>query len=149
MAREHRVIFAIAAAAAPAYNAWWRANIDPAGDTFTVGLNATRNPKDPVVAYWACMTLTTAELFKIAKKLAQLSGLPLPTNGTTTAQKKAWLIDNKAAILSAGKCRFKLIMNDGAAVDPLDLLAAAGLKPIGSNGNGQPKQPTETKPVGA
>ena len=133
MSAPIRLIIACRAADSGALNTWWRNNVDrDGGDVFDVPLQLTTDPPGTVRAYWAGVSLYPDQAKTIAQKLAQMSAISFPADwdSLTLAQRKAWFVANKAALLSAGKVRIRFCGIDETWDDPEALLAEAGYRRV-------------------
>ena len=133
----HRLLIITPAARRPAFNSFWAANVDTDGDggrTFTVPLNATGDPSTPASHFWACTSLTTAQLTSVVKRLAQLASLTPPPDWETFTrnQKRDWLRSQIASIRTATGVRLIVDDNDSIWNDYDAELTRAGLKTITS-----------------
>lgn len=139
MATQHlvRLLALVPAARQNAVNTYIRNNLDTTGGNWlTVGLSASGNA--PATHYAFNAALTLAEFKLIGRQLLQMASLDLPGNfdTMTLAEKFTWFRSQLAAIRTATGIRLRVYNNDGVWDDPMDELAAAGLKvispPLGS-----------------
>lgn len=129
----HRLLLVVPAARCAGLNAWVRANLDiTGGDWFTPSLSATGAA--PTTHAWASFALTDSQGKKLLMRLAQQSGLTQPANWDTMtrAQKKSWLISNRATVKSGIGVYIEPGENDvaGGWPDPQAVLTACGLKVV-------------------
>ena len=132
---QHRLLIIVPVARQAAFNTWWAVNIDTvgAGDkTFTTSLNASGLEADPPTHYWACMSLTSAELKKVVLRLLQLAGITPPADWDTFTrdEKRDWLRGQIPAIRTAIGVRLLVDDNDRQWDDYSAVLGRAGLKVI-------------------
>jgi hypothetical protein len=130
MATAHleRLLIGIPAASQASFNTWMGNNIEGGANTFTVGLSASGAA--PASHYVACGAFTLAELQKILIRLANLAGLPPPSNWSSLSKsaRLQWVADNKAAIQSTLGIRIWRSDNDGAWDSFRALITAVGLQ---------------------
>jgi hypothetical protein len=85
------------------FGTWWQANIDPSDDCTTwPALNAAGD-NSPATHRWCCTALTLPKVRKLMVRLCQVSGITQPAQWDTRnrAQKRQWLLSNRAAIRTA------------------------------------------------
>jgi hypothetical protein len=93
----HRVIILIPVARRAAMVTWWNANMDAGegSNTWTVGLNASGNPANPITHYWVSAAMLPVELARLLNRLCTLAGLIAPDWANLTRQELLdWLTIN-------------------------------------------------------
>jgi hypothetical protein len=77
---SHRVLILIPVARRAAMITWWNANMDAGegANTWTVGLNASGNPANPITHYWVSTAMVPADLARLLNRLCTLAGLIAP-----------------------------------------------------------------------
>lgn len=131
----HRILVLIPAALASDYNAWMSGTLDPDGGerTFTIGLNATGNPADPVTHYVCCIALTAAQLRAVLDVLCPQAGIAFPGNwdAMTVDDQRDWTRQQAPAIEAATGLRAAAVDDNlGTWSDYAAIIATAGLMPI-------------------
>lgn len=124
----HRLSVIVPAARRAVFLAWWRANID-ADETLDVELNPAGDA-GTATAYWLSTALKNADTIKIIRQLAQMASLTLPPAGSTRAQVKQWLVDNRAAIVAVVGLYARISDNDGVWHDHEAELTGAGVQRV-------------------
>lgn len=98
-----RITIILPVARVASFGAWWTANIDPSDDCSAwPALNAAGD-NSPATHRWCCTALTLPQVRKLMVRLCQASGITQPAqwDSWTRAQKRQWLLSNRAAIRAA------------------------------------------------
>ena len=134
----HRVFVIIPAAKQAQVNAWWKANVDPAGGdlTFTAGLSASGSGS--VSHYVACGSFTAAQFKLVVQQLCALAAVSFPStwDAMTAAQQRAWVVSQYTGLRNKSNLKWVTVDNNAGSWSDYELeTGAAGLKRIrGLNG---------------
>jgi hypothetical protein len=127
----HRLLVIVPAARCAALNAFIKGGINPSGgDWFAANLSASGTA--PATHAWASFAVTDAQGKILLGRLAQQAGLTQPASwdSFTRAQKRQWVLDQRAAVRTAIGVWLVPDNNDGAWSDPAAALAVLGLQLI-------------------
>lgn len=127
---SERIVIILPVARVASFSVFWKNNIDPNDDCTTwPALNATGD--DAAATHvWCCTSLTLVEIRKLMVRLCLASGITQPAawDSWTRAQKRQWLLSNRAAIRTAIGVWIGRSDNDGTWEKFDDHLATMGLK---------------------
>jgi hypothetical protein len=133
---QHRIVLIVPAAKVAAVVSWFQANIGPASVPADLGpaLNASGSAADPVTHRWSSGAWSDDDGRRILFRLCQLAGVATPTlaqwQGWTRAEKRAWLLSVRDAILAGYGVYVQLSPGDGNWDRAGDALAVLGLRVI-------------------
>jgi hypothetical protein len=128
---QFRLLLIVPEARRAAFNAWVKANLDPAGgDWVRSTLSATGSA--PATHGWCSAAMTAAEFKAAVQRLCALASItPDPAwDSMTRSQKRDWLVGQRQAIDAATGIYLQAVDNDGSWGDAQAALKAKGLKPI-------------------
>lgn len=123
MANNHhyRVVVIIPAARVNAFNTWVQNNLDPGGVWFIPSLQGKNYA-------WCSGGFTAAQARLIVNQLCTVASITPPDwANMTSAQRRRWAVDNRAAIRQAASCWIDISDNAGSWTPPDDILSGANV----------------------